>query len=239
VAFGGARPRALMRRAGYATLASRVLPGFRVQPGQRPPMAIFLDEDMAGRDPALIGFPHLLVCMGLLVKGDTALYGVHITGIEQTNPTVNGFAVYLGQQGVTAANMEALYASANFKIRYAGVSSRNTKLTELWSVEMRRIAGKLGYKGPIYGFDTSIIAPRDGTYVEYHATPTIGKCRIFYKRNEKLQYTSAVQIPGIVKIKNEVPQPYPGVVKTSATIQLGSNLTEVDYANRLVTEIVI
>ena len=54
---------------------------------------------------------------------------------------------------------------------------------------MRVIAGRLHYTGPISGFDTSIINPTDGTYVEYRRRPHEDKCDIFYKRNERMTFT--------------------------------------------------
>jgi hypothetical protein len=54
---------------------------------------------------------------------------------------------------------------------------------------MTVIASRLNYSGPVSGFDTSIIAPGDGTYVEYRRRQHEYKCDIFYKRNERMTFT--------------------------------------------------
>lgn len=202
-------------------------------------MAVYLDENMVGTDAQVIGFPHLLVCMGLLCMTDQNLYGVHLLEIEDTNAAVDGFRAWLGVLGVGGAQMRALYGSANFTIRYRNISGPSSNLTDLWKVEMNRIAGRLGYRGPIYGFDTSIIAPQDGTYVEYRSQLPRTTCRVFYKRNEKMQYTTQQHnagAPGMAKFNPQTGQVDPAVfIRSSATIQPSSTMREVDYSTRLIS----
>jgi hypothetical protein len=202
-------------------------------------MPVYLDENMLGTDPQLIGFPHLLVCMGLLCMTEQNLYGVHLTEIEDTNTAVDGFRTWLGALGVGGTQMRALYGSANFTVRYRNIAGPHSDLTELWKVEMNRIAGRLGYRGPIYGFDTSIIHPQDGTYVEYRSQLPRTTCRVFYKRHEKMQYTTAQHnagAPSLAKFNPHTGRIDPAVfIRSSATTQPGSTLREVDYSTRLIS----
>jgi len=54
---------------------------------------------------------------------------------------------------------------------------------------MQKIANALGYHGRVSGFDTSIIGPEQGTFVEYIPEFRQERCHIFYKRNEKMDFT--------------------------------------------------
>lgn len=202
-------------------------------------MPVYLDENMLGTDPQAVGFPHLLVCMGLLCMTDQNLYGVHLTEIEDTNAAVDGFRNWLGGLGVGGAQMCAMYGSANFTIRYRNVSGPSSNLADLWKVEMNRIAGRLGYRGAIYGFDTSIIEPKDGTYVEYQSQLPRASCRVFYKRHEKMQYTSQQHnagAPSMAQFNPNTGQIDPAIfIRSSATIQPSSTMREVDYSTRLIS----
>jgi hypothetical protein len=152
-------------------------------------MAIYLNEDRLGKDDATIGFPHLLVCMGVVLLTRGNMYGVHIVEASDANQTIPRFATYLGQQGVIPGDMLTLYGSCNFPVRYDNGGAAS------WRQELRHIAGVIGYQGTAKGFDTSIIDPADGTYVEYQRDAARGRCRIYYKRNEKMAYVHA---PGVV-----------------------------------------
>lgn len=152
-------------------------------------MAIYLNEDRLGMDDQTIGFPHLLVCMGVVLLTRLNMYGVHIVDAANANNTVPQFNDYLEQQGVIPGDMITLYGSCNFPVRYGdgGLAA--------WRQEMRDIAGLIRFTGTARGFDTSIIDPADGTYVEYQRDAPRRKCRIYYKRNEKMTYTQA---PGVL-----------------------------------------
>ena len=54
---------------------------------------------------------------------------------------------------------------------------------------MEAFAKELSFTGPAHGFDTSIIDPKDGTYVEYRVDHGPQPVKIIYKRNEKMEYT--------------------------------------------------
>ena len=205
-------------------------------------MAIYLDEDHLGKDSNLVGFPHLLVCMGIAVLTRNFIYGVHIVEKSDANDTIPGFGRFLGNQGVDSRDMIALYGCCNFKIRYGDGNNRK----DLWKAELRHIAGVIGFAGSARGFDTSIINPADGTYVEYVRTPNKNKCKIFYKRNEKMNYTGQAgnNVSRVVTRLNRVtlaPEMHivgarlgsHGAANIIATNSNKGRLHEVNYAMRL------
>jgi hypothetical protein len=157
-------------------------------------MAIYLNEDCLGLDDTLIGFPHLLLCMGVVLLTRNFMYGVHIVTASNQSATIPEFGNFLATQGVIPSDMISLYGSCNFKVRYG-----DNQRTEAWKTELRHIAGVIGFTGKAKGFDTSIIDPVDGTYVEYVRNPVSDKCKIFYKRNEKMNFTGYVQNVNFVK----------------------------------------
>lgn len=222
-------------------------------------MPIYLDEDQMGADANVIGFPHLLLCMGLVCVTENHLYGIHLTDINKTNELTDVFSGWLSGQGIQGTDLRALYGSANLVVRYThgGVAGPNSNFEELWKVEMTRVARRMGYRGPVYGFNAAAIVPKDGFYAEYHARHTNHTCRIFYKRNEKMNYVKAPAVINAQQIKPsetfpekhyrdgrytppmEIPTSVGPITTptTSATIVATSSnngqLHEVDYALRL------
>ncbi|MGA7802283.1 MAG: hypothetical protein WCC36_15910 [Gammaproteobacteria bacterium] len=198
-------------------------------------MAIYLDEVHVGNDPDLIGFPHLLLCMGLVLVTSDNMYGVHLTNIEYTNDTIDAFSGWLASVGVNGSAGRALYGSCNLQVRYGSNGNKAR-----WVTEMTTIANKLGYRGDILGFDTSIISPKDGTYVEYRSD--LNKpCKIYYKRHEKMDYGGFLHDGNVGKIKPD------GSIRTDKGVTMRAsadvvrtksnkgNLHEVDYARRLMS----
>jgi hypothetical protein len=195
-------------------------------------MAIYLDEVHMGHDTDLIGFPHLLLCMGLVYMINNDMYGVHLTNIEHTKNAIDMFDGWLKRMNVDRNNARALYGSANLKVRYGDNGSQ----TE-WKNEMTQIAGKLGYSGTVYGFDTSIISPKDGTYVQYESDNN-QRCKIFYKRNEKMNYGDMSHSEQVVKISGTKIRTDKFVTMASSagvkpTRSNKGQLHEVNYATRL------
>ena len=194
-------------------------------------MAVYLNEEYVGADAELVGFPHLLLCMGLVVVANKKMYGVHLTNTSRTEETVTAFKEFLTGQGVTGSTADVIYGSANYVVRYGDgkVSS--------WSNEMKVIGRMLAYSGEARGFDTSIIEPKDGTYVEYRLKTT-GDCQIFYKRNEKMDYGKLAEMPNVQKItaagKLRAVSVYSPSSATGHSSKLHTGkLHEVDYALRL------
>ncbi|MEZ5668316.1 MAG: hypothetical protein R3F55_12925 [Alphaproteobacteria bacterium] len=147
-------------------------------------MAIYLDEDQYGNDNACVGFRHLVSCMGLVVMTTNDLYGAHLAGTgKPADNLVGEVASLMKNNGATA--IKAIYGCCDRKTRY-GKSGPDGE----WKKEMKTIAAALGYKGKIFGFDTSVIDPGNGTYVEYIPNYTKGQCSVYYKRDEKMNFTT-------------------------------------------------
>ena len=147
-------------------------------------MTIYLDENQLGDDRNCIGFPNLMSCMALVVMTDRNLYGAHLAlPGEQSDAVVPALADLIAAHHAPA-DMKALYGCCDRKARYQG--SMNKK--RAWKAEMRRHAQQLNFNGNIYGFCTSIVSPYNGTYVEYFPDYIQNKCRVYYKRNEKMNY---------------------------------------------------
>lgn len=147
-------------------------------------MSIFLNESQAGCDREQVAFPHLLLCMGVVLETNAWLYGFHFDAPSVSQISATAFAGFIAERGGSVANGSHLYGCANWRKRYNGGDRAD------WIADMTLIANTLGYNGKVSGFDTGIIDPRDGTYVEYRPEYERQRCRIFYKRNEKMDYTT-------------------------------------------------
>jgi hypothetical protein len=158
-------------------------------------MPIYLDENMMGADTSVIGFPHLLLCMGVVCATDEKLFGIHLTDVGDAQKVMPHFATWLGAQGVGTNDIRTIYTSANMAVRYGKDISVTTRIARRRE-ELGALGNTLGYKGKIYFFDGSIIVPKDGYYAEFRAKHTTNRCRIFYKRNEKMVYTTTLSGQG-------------------------------------------
>jgi hypothetical protein len=205
-------------------------------------VAIYLDECMMGRDPAVIGFPHLLICNGLVLRTTTALWGVHLDAMPHCVPLFDAFWAYAVNKGLVAGNITDIYSSCNMEVRYR--SDPPDQRVRAWKVEMQRYAWRMGgWRGNAHRFDTSILAPVDGTYVEYHHQAFGGLgCRIFYKKNEKMASAGTQMIPNAGGLADCVVwDTYRKALKASTNMITGNIVTtpgglrELDYANRLAT----
>ncbi|WP_137178474.1 hypothetical protein [Roseomonas sp. AR75] len=207
-------------------------------------MAIYLDEDMMGRDAATIGFPHLLVCMGLVLRTNNALWGVHLTDTEASRPVFAAFWAYATNKGLAAGHVTDMYSSCNFDIRYYA-SSAAARL-EVWKGEVTSYARVMNWQGNCRGFDTSVLAPANGTYVEYqHQAHGAPSCRIFYKKDEKTTSTGAAVVNRNGGLADCVTwDHYTNAQKPASVMKTGINVTtpggirELDYANRLRTFVI-
>jgi hypothetical protein len=208
-------------------------------------MPVFLDEESVGHDPATIGFPHLLLCMGFVVVTANELWGVHLTSVDTSQAMLGRFWVWAQAKGLAAASITHIYGCCNRLIRY-GVTNPAEGLTQ-WTVEMGILAGLLGWNGPAHGFDTSIINPLDGTFVRYdRAIGGTQPCTILYKRNEKTHetgYTNVLNTSGgesVAEWSNYINAWKPiALTKTDVAINRTfwnkGLMHELDYALRLQT----
>ena len=208
-------------------------------------MAVYLNEVQAGRSQDLIGFPHLLLCMGVVVQTENYLYGFHFDSPSQTSVTARAFRTFMNLRGYRPGDTVALFGVSNWRERYKlpdpGAARR------AWESEMRGIADTLGYEDNLVcGFDTSIVPANDGHYVEFHPRFQQQQCQIFYKANDSRDFISP---KGVVKasdatrfmlgnlvsykVSDDGVRPMSGYAK----LTLGANvagLSELDYARRLV-----
>ncbi len=142
-------------------------------------MPIYLDEDMVGQDPNCIAYPHLLLCMGVtFLLSDGSLLGAHITTHDTEAAVLGKMTNTIGllPPGTTA---DRLYLTGNAGIHFGGAMDAHAK------------ARALGYGAIVYMFDTSMIKPKDGTFVMLTSNGPGVHPGIQYKRNEKLAYTTA------------------------------------------------
>jgi hypothetical protein len=204
-----------------------------------------LDEDMMGRDPAVVGFPHLLVCMGFVARTNADLWGVHLTTVVNSPGTFAAFWTWAQTKGLGTGAITDIYGSGNHRVRYG----TNTAPAGwgAWNVEMQGYANHMGWNGPAHGFDTSIINPQDGTYVEYQLQLAGAQpCTIFYKRNEKTVPTGTTTVnyaggAGDVAAWDHAQNrfrgmafPKTGVIGRVSTFHKGT-FHELDYALRMRT----
>jgi hypothetical protein len=204
-------------------------------------MAVYLLEDYMGRDNAVIGFPHLVVCMGLALRTANDLWGVHLTQTDASQATFNQFWTYATNKGLAAAAVTDMYSSCNLSVRYAAGTA--AARIEIWKCEIRNFAARMNWHGNAHRFDTGVLAPTDGTYVEYqHQAHGAPACRIFYKKNEKTQQTGSVAVPNNGGMADCVAwDPFNNAYRAQAYNKTGMIVTtpggirELDYANRLVT----
>jgi hypothetical protein len=95
-------------------------------------MPVFLDEQMVGIDSDVIGFPHLLVCMGFVVRSDSGnghenLSGIHLTDLAASQRAFPLFVQELVDSG-TSAKMIEIFGTCNRGIRYPGVQQSGRSL---------------------------------------------------------------------------------------------------------------
>ena len=145
-------------------------------------MSVFLDEDQLGRDPAIIGFPHLLLCMGFVLRTTTGLWGAHLTAPSASEPTVQAMRTWARMMhGLNIGTVTHLFGCCQRLHRYNVTDSDAAKAA--WMKEMSALAHILGYTGRAYGFCTSILPTADGHYVEYHHDAAGYGARVYYGRD--------------------------------------------------------
>lgn len=199
-------------------------------------MPVYLNESEFGVANDVVGFPHLLVCLGFLALTGNAMYGMHSDIRAESGALAMELRELMRERGVNDGDIVRLYGCCNLRKRY-----EFGDLRKHWEIEMRELALACNFHGPVGGFDTGIIAPQDGTYVEYRPQFNQGRCKIFYKRNEKMNYQRvpvprAAVNPDIRKLHGLVPRNVGYETISSDVIATQGNrgrLHEVDYAQRL------
>jgi hypothetical protein len=154
-------------------------------------MSVYLDEEQMGRDPAIIGFPHLLLCMGFVLRTPTGLWGVHLTSASTSYSTVQALRTWARMlHNLDVDTVTHMFGCCQRLRRYGITDAQAAKAA--WMKEMASLADVLGYKGRAYGFCTSILPAADGHYVEYQHHPGGYGARLFYGQDTDVRGHRAV-----------------------------------------------
>jgi len=142
-------------------------------------MAIYLDEDMVGEDPTKIGFPHLVLCMGVVVvMGDGSLIGAHFTKPTTEPALLRLFAEKVRSNG---SGMNELYCLANV-----------AEHVDLHSgLDIYGKAKGIGFTGQGYVADFGVLNPTDGTYAEVTSNGAGNRETVSCKLNQQVTYATA------------------------------------------------
>lgn len=144
-------------------------------------MPKYLDEDQVGQDAMMIGFPHLLLCQGVVcVLGDGSLVGRHFTTGSTENQVAAAMQTLISGNGT---GIQRMYVAYDSRKKASSAQDAQGK------------AGLFNFHGDVYFFDCSKISPKDGTFVQVTSRGPHSACLLEYKRNEKMQYTVS-PVPG-------------------------------------------
>jgi len=177
---------------------------------------LYLMSYETGADPAALGFPSVESCLAVVLQTTNELIGWHSynTKVDVTASNAATFAVFVNANSTGSA------------VRLYGATNR--KHHKQWKQELRDIAAALGYRGPATSVDLKV---GEGTYVQFDRDAARRCCDISYKRNTKMNYTTAETAAALVtqraiKTGNPAPQPMYGgdnnkpVIYTGATVNL-------------------
>ena len=150
-------------------------------------MAIFLDEDMIGSDPTMIGFPHLVLCMGVVVlMRDGSLIGAHFT-----NPSTE-HSVLLGLRrsiGINGSGMDQLYCMADMA----------EHIQKYGGLDITGKANAIGFTGKGYVADFGVLNPTNGTYAQVTTNGAGKRATVRCKLNEHMDYAPGAG-PSVTKV---------------------------------------
>lgn len=146
-------------------------------------MPIYLDEDRVGADPAVICYPHLLLCMGVTVlMSDGSLVGAHVSNSTTEDAVLHELASEIAR--LAPLTMRRMYCTGNVDLH-----------TNSGGKSVQQKANAIGFHGKAYLFDTGRIKPKDGTFVQVTSNGPNHQCAIQYKRDEKVR-SLYVNAPG-------------------------------------------
>jgi hypothetical protein len=216
-------------------------------------VAVFLDEMQCGTDRRMIGFPNLMLCMGVVLLYKDDMFGMHFThpGCSVANAQV--LRHYTKSLGLKPNDAVALYGCCNWDQRYA---AHGALAKQRWKDDLRLIAKLLKYSGPARGFDTTIIASAEpGRYIEFRPAYPQKRCRIFWKVQQPADFTrlalTAATAPlevgrTVVEYRRDPMTDQFGLATGNRDVTLttafadtggaaaGETLAEIDYAQRLI-----
>ena len=149
-------------------------------------MPTYLNEDQAGIDSDQIGFPHLLLCQGVVCTMENgSLIGGHFTTKGSDQRVAARMMELINENGGSGA-IRSMCVAQNEDVR----EQHSATISD--SLEKARL---LGFKGEVKLLDTAAIKPKDGTYVQVTSQGLLDDPTIEYKRNEKMAFAPGVPGP--------------------------------------------
>lgn len=146
-------------------------------------MAIYLDEDMVGVDANMIAFPHLLLCMGVVVvMQDGSLIGAHFT-TPRTEQTL--LRLMLDKIAANGSEMDQLYCMANLAEHIGNHGG----------LDINGKAEGIGFTGQGYVADFGVLKPTDGTYAQLTSNGAGAAASVRCKLNQDMAYTHGAGAP--------------------------------------------
>lgn len=135
-----------------------------------------------GPSEAAIGFPHLVMCQGLLVTmRNGALIGAHVSGADDEPRLMEQMNAFIDENG------------GPDEIRQMYVAYDTQKWEAGFGRTVEEKAESLRYHGKVRVADTAAVPDlsvpdRDGSYVQFTAMGTQGKCLVEAKDHRDMKY---------------------------------------------------
>lgn len=180
-------------------------------------MALYLDEDMVGTDATFIAFPHLVVCMGLVVRlADHTLVGAH-------------FTVPSTEQAILRAMRREVRASNSTMAQLYCASDLAKHIGQFGGLDINGKAEGLGFTGQGFIFDFGYMQPTDGAYVQFTSNGGADRLSVRCRLNQHMTYTRGTGTPisrGMAGTTSGQPgRAVPGTtVVTGASVEFGKDL---------------
>lgn len=148
-------------------------------------MPIYLDEDMVGADQAKICFPHLLLCMGVvLVMDDGSLIGAHFSGSSSEQAVLRAMRFAMDRQGGNAVQVYGMGHLAEH-LRFG-------------NMDIKGKAHALAFRGTAWFADMAFMNPTNGSYAEVTSNGADQQATVRCKLDEHMNYRRK-ESPGTAK----------------------------------------
>ncbi len=139
-------------------------------------MAIYLDEEQIGTDANMIAFPHLVLCMGVVVvMRDGSLVGAHFTTTKTEQILLHGMRRTILGNG---SGIDQLYCLANL----------SQHVDKHGGLDITGKARALGFTGEGYVADFGVFKPTHGTYAQVTTKGAGQRASVRCKLNEHMVY---------------------------------------------------
>ena len=137
-----------------------------------------------GPSEAAIGFPHLVMCQGVLVTmSNGALIGAHVSGADDEPRLMDQMSAFISENG------------GPDQIRQMYVAYDTTKWKSEYGRTVEEKAERFGYHGKVKVVDTApvpdmAVPDRDGSYVQFTAMGSQGKCLVEAKDHREMNFVA-------------------------------------------------